>query len=151
MATATPILTSNKGPFQFGQGGTLSWTGSPGTLSITSASFSRKGDSVDVSAQGIYFASAAINPMDTCDVEVIWSDATTGATQSALNAELALPTTLKTLITITGSDALINGTWNYEGASQPRSNGEFVRTTFNLSRKGNDATSTLPSSMVVVS
>jgi hypothetical protein len=151
MASATAILTSNKGPVQFGQGGTISWTGSPGTLSIVSASFSRKGDTVDVSAQGIYFASAAVNPMDTLDVEIIWSDATGGATQATLLAELALPTTLKTLITVTGSDAMINGTWNYEGASQPRSNGEFVRTSFSLSRKGNDATTTLPTSLAIVS
>jgi hypothetical protein len=153
MAAATQVLTSNNGPVLFGVGGTLTYTvsGSPTwVFQITSASLTFQFDNVDATASGILFASAATAPHDMVTVEALWYDPAAGKTNAQLLAEFVAPTP-KQICTLANVGARVDGDWNFEGMSQPRSNGQFVSTSFTLSRKGNDSSTGLPKAMLVVS
>jgi hypothetical protein len=151
MSAATQILTSNNGPVLFGVGGTAAYTtaGSPTWVwAIVSATLTFQMDNVDASAAGVLFASAATNPHDMLSLECLYYDPGTGITQANLLSGFVAPTP-KQIVTISGAGARINGDWNFEGLSQPRQNGQYVSTTFTLSRKGNDGTTALPKAFVV--
>lgn len=153
MAAATQIITSSNGPILFGVGGTLAYTvsGSPTwVFQITSASLSFQFNNVDAGASGILFASAATDPHDMVTVEALWYDPAAGKTNAQLLAEFVAPTP-KQIVTLANVGARIDGDWNFEGMSQPRSNGQFVSTSFTLSRKGNDSSTGVPKALAVVS
>ena len=140
MTTFEAMVSQSGFPVKFGASGTLAWTGTGHSADvfyqIVEVSLSDRFNVVTATASGAFFAAAAVEQMREIQVgALIYGDAT-ASTQPLLRAADDMPAPLGKVTLTIDDTILLNGDWNYEGASEPQTDGQFVRRTFTLTRRG---------------